>query len=52
MNKITQKEFDELPATDGIKKWGLRVRVWVILYLLEHACKYFQPEVVLIAEPI
>jgi hypothetical protein len=44
--KITGYQIDEN------KNVGLRVRVWVILYLLEHACKYFQPEIVLIAEPI
>ena len=33
----------------GIRKMGLRVGVWVILYLLEHTRKDFQPQVFLVS---
>jgi hypothetical protein len=32
-----------------VKKMGLRVRVWVILYLFEHTRKDFQTEILLVS---
>ena len=32
-----------------IKRWGLRVIVWVILYLFKHAGKDFQPQILFVS---
>ncbi|MEW6741101.1 MAG: AAA family ATPase, partial [Nitrospirota bacterium] len=41
--------YDIMPK---LKIMALRVIEWVILYLLEHTCKYFQAQILLVSETV